>query len=83
MAIGEDDETDKVIDKGGEYIKFSSAEQCLSDRWKKALQFGSLHSTKVLVVDKVHTVETWYGAFPPFVVVFILDLLIYAKCLNL
>ena len=25
-------------------------------------QYGGLHHTKVLVVDKVHTVETWYVA---------------------
>ena len=35
-----------------------SAEQWLSDRWRKALQFGALHQTKVLVVDEVHTVAT-------------------------
>ena len=35
---------------------FGSAQQWLSDRWRKALQFGALHQTKVLVVDEVHTV---------------------------
>ena len=65
-AIGDDEETDKDIEIGGAKIVFGSAEQWLSDRWKKALQFGSLHDTEVLVVDEVHTVETWYGAFRPF-----------------
>ena len=40
-------------------IVYGSAEQWLSDRWRKALQFGALHQTKVLVVDEVHTVATW------------------------
>ena len=31
----------------------------VSDRWRKALQFGALHQIKLLVVDKVHTVATW------------------------
>ncbi len=58
-AIGEDDETDKEIEDGGANIVFGSAEQWFGERWKKALQFGSLHGTEVLVVDEVHTVETW------------------------
>ena len=74
-AIGEDDETDKEIEEGDVNIVFGSAEQWLSDRWKKCLQFGSLHGTEVLVIDEVHTVETWYCAFRPFVITFIVDLL--------
>ena len=58
-AIGERDETDKDIEEGRVNIVFGSAEQWLSDRWKKALQFGNLHDTEILVVDEVHTVETW------------------------
>ena len=60
-AIGEDDEMDKEIEDGGALpnIVFGSAEQWFGDRWKKALQFGSLHGTEVLVVDEVHRVETW------------------------
>ena len=65
-AVGDNEETDKDIEDGGANIVFGSAEQWLSDKWKKALQFGSLHDTEVLVVDEVHTVETWYGAFRPF-----------------
>lgn len=48
-------------------IVFGSAEQWLTDRWKKALQFGTLHCIDVLVVDEVHTVETWYVAFHSFI----------------
>ena len=58
-AIGERDETDKDIEEGRVNIVFGSAGQWLSDRWKKALQFGSLHDTEILVVDEIHTVETW------------------------
>jgi len=66
-ALGDNEETDKDIEVGGANIVFGSAEQWLSDKWKKALQFRSLHDTEVLVsVDKVHTVETWYDAFRPF-----------------
>ena len=66
-AIGDNEETDKEIEDGGANIVFGSAGQWLSDKWKKALQFGSLHEAEALVVDEVHTVETWYGAFRPFV----------------
>ena len=65
-AAGDNEETDKDIEDGGVNIVFGSTEQYLSDKWKKALQFGSLHEAEVLVVDEVHTVETWYGAFRPF-----------------
>ena len=49
---------DKDIEDGRVNFVFGSAEQWLSDRWKKALQFGSLHDTEILLVDEVHTVET-------------------------
>ena len=62
-AVGDNEETDKDIEDGGANIVFGSAEQWLSDKCKKALHFGSLHEAEVLVVDEVHTVETWYGAF--------------------
>ena len=66
-AVGDNEETDKDIEVGGANIVFGSAGQWLSNKWKKALQFGSLHDTEVLVsVDEVHTVEIWYGAFRPF-----------------
>lgn len=71
VAIGDDEKTDQDIEEGGANIVFGSGEQWLSDRWKKALQFGSLHDAEVLVVDEVHTVETWYGAFRPFLITFI------------
>ena len=38
------------------HILFGSAKQWLSDRLRKALQFGSLYQRKILVVDEVHTV---------------------------
>lgn len=66
-AIGEDDDSDKEMEWGSFNIVFGSAEQWLTDRWKKALQFGSLHCIDVLVVDEVHTVETWYVAFHSFI----------------
>ena len=58
-AIGESIEGDSDIEHGKFDIVFGSAEQWLNDRWRKALQFGALHQTKVLVVDEVHTVATW------------------------
>ena len=58
-AIGESIQGDCEIEHGKFDIVFGSAEQWLSDRWRKALQFGALHHTKVLVVDEVHTVATW------------------------
>ena len=58
-AIGESDANDK-----GKYnIIYGSAEQWLSSRRKKCLQYGGLHHTKVLVVDEVHAVEAWYVAY--------------------
>ena len=65
-AIGEDDDRDKEIERGSFNIVFGSAEQWLTDRWKKALQFGSFHCIDVLVVDEVHTMETGYVAFRSF-----------------
>ena len=40
-------------------LVFGSAEQWLSDQWRKALQFGAIHQTKVSAVDEVRTVATW------------------------
>ena len=57
-AIGESIQGDSEIENAKFDIVFGSAEQWLSDRWRKALQFGALHQTKVLVVDEVHTVAT-------------------------
>ena len=36
-------------------LVFGSAEQWLNDRWRKAVQFGAIHQTKVSVVDEVRT----------------------------
>ena len=58
-AIGEWIQGDSEIENGKFDFMFGSAEQWLSDRWRKALQFGALHQTKVLVGDEVHTVATW------------------------
>ena len=57
-AIGESIQGDSEIENGKFEIMIGSAEQWLSDRWRKALQFGAFHQTKVLVVDEVHTVAT-------------------------
>lgn len=46
-AVGDNEETDKDIEDGGANIVFGSAEQWLSDKCKKALQFGSLHEAEV------------------------------------
>lgn len=40
-------------------IIFGSAEQWLSESWKKELKEGCLKDVSVLVVDEAHTVETW------------------------
>ena len=58
-AIGESIQGDSEIENGKLYIMFGSVEQWLSNRCRKALHFGALHQTKVLVVDEVHTVATW------------------------
>ena len=42
-AIGESNLNDKEIEEGRFEIVYESAEQWLSDRWRKALQFGALH----------------------------------------
>ena len=57
-AIGESIQGDSEIENGKFDIMIGSVELWLSDRWRKALQFGALHQTKVLVVDEVHTVAT-------------------------
>ena len=61
-AIGESEENDKEISEGKYNIVYGGAEQWLNNRWKKCLQYGGLHQSKVLVVDEVHTIETWYVA---------------------
>ena len=58
-AIGESIQGDSKIENGKFDIMFGSAQQWLSDHWRKALQFAALHQTKVLVVDEVRTVATW------------------------
>jgi hypothetical protein len=57
-AIGESEENDKEISEGKYNIVYGGAEQWLNNRWKKCLQHGGLHQSKVLVVDEVHTIET-------------------------
>ena len=59
-ALRQSIQGDCEIENGKFEIIFGSAEQWLSDLCRKALQFGALHQTKVLVVDEVHTVVTWY-----------------------
>ena len=58
-AIGESIQGDSEIENGKFDIMIGNAELWLNDRWRRALQFGALHRTKVLVVDEVHTVATW------------------------
>ena len=57
-AIGESEENEKEISEGKYNIVYGGAEQWLNNRWKKCLQYGGLHQSKVLVVDEVHTIET-------------------------
>ena len=41
-------------------IVFGSTEHWLSEKWRNELRSdGSLKEAQVLVVDEVHTVETW------------------------
>mgnify|MGYP002804196106 FL=1 len=40
-------------------ILFGSAEQWLSDIWLKNLECGYLNKSEVLVVDDIHTIQTW------------------------
>ena len=51
-AIGESTQGDSEIENGKFDIMFGSAERWPSDHCRKALQFGALHQTKVLVVDE-------------------------------
>ena len=59
-AVGESIQGDSEIKNGKFDIVFGSAKQRLTNRWQRALQFGALHQTKVLVVDEEHTVATRY-----------------------
>ena len=48
----------------GEFeILFGSAEQWLSDKWLENVKNGYLNKSEVLVVDEVHTIQTWYELF--------------------
>ncbi|XP_068720435.1 ATP-dependent DNA helicase RecQ-like [Montipora capricornis] len=58
-TIGESIEMDREIANGKFDIVYGSAEQWLSESWRKTLQCGNLHRAEVLVVDEVHTVATW------------------------
>lgn len=40
-------------------IVFGSAEQWLSEKWRSSLKSGNFKGAEFLVVDEVHTVETW------------------------
>ena len=44
----------------GKSLMLLSAECWLSDTWRKQLSSGSLSEAEFLVVDEVHTVESWY-----------------------
>ena len=51
---------DTILGVVGEYeILFGNAEQWLSDKWLKNLKCGYLNKSEVLVVDEVHTIQTW------------------------
>ena len=50
-AIEESIQGNSEIENGKLNIVFGSAEQWLSDRWRKAVQFGVLHQMKVLQVE--------------------------------
>ena len=53
------EELDSSSDCKGKEILFRSAEIWLSNSWRKQLTSGSLSDVEFLVVDEVHTVETW------------------------
>jgi superfamily II DNA helicase RecQ len=57
-AIGESEENDNEISEGKYNIVYGGAEQWLNNRWKKCLQYGGLHQSKIMVVDEVHTIQT-------------------------
>ena len=65
-AIGKSIQGDSEIENGKFEIMIGSAEQWLSDLWRKALPFGALHQTKVLVVDEVHYCGNMRGLFVSF-----------------
>jgi len=50
-AIKELIQGDSQIENGKFDIVFGSADRWLSDRWRKAVQFGDLYQTKVLQVE--------------------------------
>ena len=52
-------------------ILFGSAEQWLSNEWKLVIKNGMLGTVEFLVVDEVHTMETWY-VFKTFKIIYIL-----------
>ena len=40
-------------------VLFGIAEQWLSDKWVKNLKYSYVNKTEELVVDEVHTIQTW------------------------
>jgi ATP-dependent DNA helicase RecQ len=46
-------------EEGFAQLLYGSAEQWLSDMWANKLKQGELGNVQVLVIDKVHTVDTW------------------------
>lgn len=57
-CLEESSEFDKEISEGCCEIIFGSAEQWLKPKWKKILQQNTINAM-ALVVDEVHTVDTW------------------------
>ena len=53
--------SDGEIVEGGSNVQviFGSAEQWLSAKWKNCLKHENIKNVCALVVDEVHTVETW------------------------
>jgi superfamily II DNA helicase RecQ len=46
-------------EEGFAQLLYRSAEQWLSDMWANKLKQGELGNVQVLVIDEVHTVDTW------------------------
>ena len=46
------------VEEGTEIV-FGSTEHWLSDKWRKHFKDGVFKEVEFLVVDEVHTIETW------------------------
>lgn len=56
MVFGDSDETNKDIE---DHLSMGRLNSGSVTDGRKPKQFGSLHNSKILVVDEAHTVETW------------------------